>query len=216
MILKFQLAKINKKINMHKNMDSLNIDEKSNIRKNKNHKNKIINYFNPRRNYLMIIFFLIFNNLISEFLQAIINDYSSNITIKINKSGMQKIYFTGDSCYHNRKFELPNKVFINNREIEEVVLNEYSLEEEQNTIKLQWNERKENWGCLFKDCINIVEIDFSQFDYSQNIYGNNMFSNCASVTLFNMNDFGIVKLKDAGSIFRDIYGFFNIIKFIKF
>ena len=50
MILKFQLTKINKKINMHKNMDSLNIEEKSNIRKNKNHKNKIINYFNQKKN----------------------------------------------------------------------------------------------------------------------------------------------------------------------
>ena len=176
-------------------------EKKVYIRNNK-HKLKKSNAFWSNQNYLMIIFFLLFNNQINEFISDMAYFHSSIITIKINKSGIQSIYFTDANCYRgNHKFDLPDEIIINNI-FSTVVLAQYNLEKEENTIQLKWNEPRENWDCLFLNCENITEIDFSQFDFSQNIYGNQMFSNCKSVTSLNINDFGIVKLKDAGSIFN--------------
>ena len=161
------------------------------------------NYFNPKWNYLTIIFSLIFINLIQTFSQEKIDVHSSIITIKINKTGYQNIYSSETQCLDKIKFDPPNNVIINGLNITNFS-DVYYLEKEENIIELHWNNRKENWGCLFYNCINIVEIDFSKFDFSQNIYGNQMFFNCTSITSLNMNDFGVVKLKDAGSIFRNM------------
>ena len=151
---------------------------------------------------MMIIYSLIFINTIKEFLSDLVYFQFSIITIKINKRGKENIYFTGDICYGgSTKFDLPDEVFINDIPTK-VVSDLYDLENEENIIQLKWNEPRENWGCLFLNCENIVEIDFSQFDFSQNIYGNQMFSNCKLVSSLNINDFGIVKLKNAHNFFN--------------
>ena len=161
------------------------------------------NYFlKMKRNYPIIFFFLIFLSIIKINLQEKIKNHNSIITIKINQIGMQNIYFTGPEC-RNYRFDLPDEVIINGKS-ETVVSGQYDLKSEENTIQLKWNNWKENWGCLFRDCSNIIEIDFSQFDFSQGIYGNKMFSNCILITSLNINDFGKVKLKDGGSFFRDM------------
>ena len=99
------------------------------------------------------------------------------------------------------KFSLPDKVIINN-ETQENILPLINFEKTNNIIQLIWNEPRENWGCLFHTCIDIVEIDFSQFNFSQSIKGNAMLYDCKSVTSININDFGKVKIKDGGSFFR--------------
>ena len=176
-------------------------EEKRNVRRNIRNNHKINNY-KSKNNYMMIIYSLILCNRINKFISDMIYFHFSIITIKINTSGMQNIYFTDESCFNGiHKFNLPDEVIINNVS-RNVVLAQYNLENEENIIQLKWNEPRENWDCLFLNCENIVEIDFSQFDFSQNIYGSQMFSNCKSVISLNINDFGIVKLKDSGSIFN--------------
>ena len=70
------------------------------------------------------------------------------ITIKINKSGIQNICFTDESCFGgNHKFDLPNEIIINNIS-STVVLAQYNLEKEENIIQLKWNESRENWDCF--------------------------------------------------------------------
>ena len=149
----------------------------------------------------MIIIFLIFYNLINE-ISLNINIHSSIITIKINETGSQNIYYDGTKC-HSGKFDPPDEIIINN-EKQNSISAKYDFETTDNIIQLKWNEKRENWGCLFQNCIKIIEIDFSQFDFSQSIQGNSMFWGCTSITSLNINDFGKVKLKDAGSIFREM------------
>ena len=157
-----------------------------------------INFLNVTCNFIMIILF-IFYNIFEECSLTLINFYSSIITIKINETGMQNILYEGN-CYRD-KFDFPDEIIINN-ETQTNISAQYNFVTTDNIIQLIWHEPRENWGCLFQDCINIIEIDFSQFNFSQRIHGNMMFYNCKSLTSLNLNDFGKVKLLDAGSIFR--------------
>ena len=91
-----------------------------------------------------------------------------------------------------------------NDEIQNNISAQYNFTKEDNVIKLVWYESRENWGCLFKFCDKITEIDFSEFDFSKSIEGNMMFFRCKSLTSLNINDFGTVKLKDGGSFFREM------------
>ena len=67
-------------------------EKKVYIRNNK-HKPKKSNVFWSNQNYLMIIFFLLFNNQINEFISDMAYFHSSIITIKINKSGIQNMLY---------------------------------------------------------------------------------------------------------------------------
>ena len=167
------------------------------IFKNSSYKNKMLIYQFLKQ----IIILLSFQNLLKECSQA--KAYSSIITIKIKKSGRQNILFGGDSCFGDSKFTTPDEVIINNAKQYYNSI-QYDFEETDNIIQLKWHNFSENWGCLFKEYINITEIDFSQFDFTQSIKGNSMFYGCKSLTTLNLNDFGTVKLKDAGSLFRDM------------
>ena len=145
------------------------------IFKNSSYKNKMLIYQFIKQ----IIILLSFQNLLKECSQA--KAYSSIITIKIKKSGRQNILFGGDSCFGDSKFTTPDEVIINNAKQYYNSI-QYDFEETDNIIQLKWHNFSENWGCLFKECINI----------------------CKSLTTLNLNDFGTVQLKDAGSLFRDM------------
>ena len=179
------------------------------VRKNENMKkeNKIYKYKYKndgylilKHNHLMIIIFLFIHNILKGYSKDNIIVGSSIITIKINQTGIQNIFNGENECWRD-KFDPPDKVIINNIEQNDI-LAQYDLQQTNNTIQLVWNDARENWGCLFKDCSNINEIDFSQFDFNQKIKGNSMFFGCSSLTSLNINDFGKVKLLDAGSFFR--------------
>ena len=166
--------------------------------------NRKIIFLNQKMNYLLIFILFIFNNLIREFKLTSADFHSSIITIKINKTGMQNILFEGEICYNTRpKFVFPDEVIING--VSQINISaKYNFERENNTIQLIWNESTENWGCLFKNCTNITEIDFSQFDFSQHIQGNMMLAELPSLTSVNLNCAGKLKFKDAGSIFLNM------------
>lgn len=166
-----------------------------------NNKNIKVYFFKNQINNLLLFIFLIFSNLLKEYSLTLLGIHSSNITIKIKESGMQKIFFEGSACYSTRpKFDFPDAVIINDEKLINISA-KYNFERENNTIQLIWNESRDNWGCLFKNCDKITEIDFSQFDFSKGINGNMMFSGCKSLTSLNINDFGKVKIKDSGSFF---------------
>ena len=171
------------------------------INQNSKNKNIKISHFRRKLNNLIILIILIFNNCLKECELSLIDSHSSNITIKIKESGINSIFFDGD-CFSSRlKFDYPDEVYINNKK-QTSITPQYDFTKENNVIKLVWHKSRENWGCLFRNCEKITEIDFSQFDFSKSIEGNMIFLNCKSVTSLNINDFGTVKLKDAGSFFR--------------
>ena len=168
---------------------------------NPNKISKIIFNNKQKTNIIITLLFIIYINF-KEFSPTLINFHSSIITIKINETGTQNI-FNGESGCFSDKFDFPDEVIINNETLENI-LAQYNFERTDNNIQLIWYEPRENWGCLFKDCTSIIEIDFSQFDFSQSIRGNSMFWGCSSITSLNINDFGKVKFKNIGSIFRNM------------
>lgn len=127
-----------------------------NNKKNNIIKYQKINYSNKKINSLII--FLIFSIIIKECSLPFPDYHSSIITIKINKNGTHKIFDDSNYCWGD-KFSLPDKVIINN-ETQENILPFINFEKTNNIIQLIWNEPRENWGCLFHTCIDIVEIDF--------------------------------------------------------
>ena len=187
-----KLNKLKKyEINKNNTFSSFNEIKYNDIKKNKaNFGNKII----------IIIFLILYNIFKDCHAQTLLNFHSSIITIKINETGNQNIFNDEKTCYSS-KFDIPDEVIING-EKQANISAQYYFTDSDNIIQLKWNESRENWGCLFRNCINIINIDFSQFDFSQSIKGNQMFYYCKSITSLNINDFGKVKLKDAGSIFR--------------
>ena len=183
--------------------DKYQFGYRSDKKRNKNEPAKLF-FFNQKINNLLLIIIFIINNFIKEYQLKFAEVYSSNITIKIKETGIQKIFFDGKTCYSTRpKFPYPDEVYIND-EIQNNISAQYNFTKEDNVIKLVWYESRENWGCLFKYCDKITEIDFSEFDFSKSIEGNMMFRGCKSLTSLNINDFGKVKLKDGGSFFREI------------
>ena len=150
-------------------------------------KYRISNYHILMPIYLYIILFLYFQSLLKEYKQENANFQSSIITIKIKQSGIQNIFYGGNECFRNSLFSPPDEVITNNVK-QNSVTSQYDFTGTDNIIQLKWNNYLENWGCLFQNCINIDEIDFSQFDFSQKINGNSMFFGCKSITTLNLND----------------------------
>ena len=107
-------------------------------------------------------------------LLLIIKESNSNeIAIKIRGNGNQKLL---SDEYQN---QLPNKIIIdgNEQDFENKII---SLTQDINIITLKWNENiLTNCSAMFKDLINIIEFDFSQFDCSRIIDMSYMFYNCS-------------------------------------
>ena len=198
--------------NYNQKMNRIKLEVESGIYNGKNNMNKIMksNLINLKANNLIIFLLLVFVIILKECKLTMYAVHSSIITIKINETGWQNIFYGESQCIEDRpKFDLPDEVFINDEKLENIEY-QYNFETTDNIIQLIWNNPGENWGCLFKNCINIIEIDFSQFDFSKLIQANSMFHNCKSLTSLNINDFGKVKLKDAGSIFRGMTSLISI------
>ena len=103
-----------------------------------------------------------------------IYSYSSIITLKIIGPGINSIFSTE---FQNNSPK-PNYVDINNIN-QKNINNNYNFTEIENTVKLTLNNGISNCQILFKNCINITHIDFSNFDFSSSINANYMFSGCS-------------------------------------
>ena len=99
----------------------------------------------------------------------------SKITIKINSSGNQRII----SSQYNF---LPDSVLLNGTEIQLQNSREYNFQYSFNNIELIWNNTLTDCSKMFSGCLNIVEIDLSQFNGTYIQTFNNMFENCISLT----------------------------------
>ena len=123
----------------------------------------------------------------------------SNITIRINGSGIKSIFYGDNFCWNNIKiFEKPDEVYINNvKQIE--VKDKYDFEKEENFVKLVWKNIISECNCLFRDCVDITFVDLSKFDFSNGLSANGMFWNCNSITSINLNYDGIIKIINSGS-----------------
>ena len=159
----------------------------------------IANYRNYKKNCFIIIFIMIF--IVSN--ARIIYLNSSNITIKIKGKGIQSVFFGGDLCWTSKSlFNPPDEVYIN--DIKQInISDKYFLNESMSVVMLVWDNVISNCNCLFKECSNITDINFSHFDFSQVLYANQIFDQLHLLTSINLYDYGIIKLFDSGSMFRN-------------
>ena len=104
--------------------------------------------------YLLICILLNINEILCE----------SYIIVKINKSGRYKILYNGGvediehPCYIVPN--LPTRMTINGIEIDSPT-REYNFIYPYNTIKLYYDDLKDDFKCLFYGCSDIDEIDAS-------------------------------------------------------
>ena len=193
-----------------KTNDNIGAYKKSNTFSNKNIlKRKIIFnniklkyiFSNNKINYFIKMFLIFF---ISSGQRTIYSN-NTNITIKIRGSGMQNIFYGGNSCEGGTIFTKPNEVYIN--DIKQTnVSDKYNLSKNENNVTLLWKNTNNNCKCLFKDCKNITNIDFTQFDFSQGLIANGMFYNCESLTSLNLHDYsGKIKVEGISNIFTNCF-----------
>ena len=127
--------------------------------------------------------------------------HSSFITIKINKSGNHSIYFNGRITIEGvYTFTKPDEIYINNVE-KKNVQSQYYLEEENNTMKLLWNQKITTCSVMFFECSTIEEIDLSQFDSTDVTQMFGMFYGCSSLKHINFTNFDTSKVVFMGYMF---------------
>ena len=120
----------------------------------------------------------------------ILSKYYSSITLKINQKGYTKVYYD-DECYAFPP-AFPNKIYINSIEQNEFQ-SYYYLNSSNNVIKLVWdNIIVDSASCMFYNCIDINEIDFSEFDTSRITYMGSMFDGCSSLSSLNLSNFNTI------------------------
>ena len=183
-------------------MNPIKINSEKNIFSPEN-KHEIIrhqDFYNKRLNmFLVIMIFLIFPSFSHETKKRFFFSYSSNITIMVQGIGMQSIFYGGTSC-GNSIFTKPEEVYINNIR-QDIVKDKYNFTKSPNIIKLVWSSTMSNCNCLFRDCTNIIEMDFSKFDFSNGLSAYEMFYNCNLLTSLNMPYSGTIKIHSIINMF---------------
>ena len=130
------------------------------------------------------------------------NDFASSyINLKIKGTGNIKIlsdFYKGKS---------PDNITINNAiSYTKNIDNEYNFENSENNIiyiTLTWNESITSTSNMFTNCVNITEIDLSNFDASSVKNMNSMFSGCSSLTSLILSNFNTSKVENMNRIFSN-------------
>ena len=147
--------------------------------------------------YLLFCILLNINGILCE----------SYIILKINKAGRYKILYNGgveniENPCHIVPNHTPTKMTINENEID-TSTREYDFNEAYNTVKLYYEDSKEDFKCLFYGCSDIDEIDASHLITSNVNNMEYMFYGCSSLTslvIFNFNTENVVYM-------RSMFGF---------
>ena len=120
-----------------------------------------------------------------------------SITLKVKGSGLQYIL--------NPKFNesggiFPDEVLLNGNPQIKGIYSVNPLAEESN-ISLFWNNKLDSLNDMFRDCINITEIDLSKFDTSIVTRMSAMFYNCKSLKKVDFSNFNSSLMIGMGSSF---------------
>ena len=174
---KFFAKEINKTdvISITKLMDKNNSYKKRNLKESKE-----ISLF-IKRNFLfnnIIILFLVQTIFKVNSLISFISKYSI-VTLRVNKSGIQKIFNNGTQ---------PDEIKIDEIIHQNPISNSYDLNPSK-IVKLIWTNNILHCFSMFSECNSIIEMNFINFDASYCINTTNMFSNCRSLISLNLSGF---------------------------
>ena len=120
----------------------------------------------------------------------------SYITLKINVSGYSKIL--SDNFGH-----FPDEIFINNNSISDTNTNEYYFNNYNNNIKLVWHNEPTTMGSMFKNCLNITEIDLSNFYSSEVVDMSSLFYGCSNLSSLNLSNLDTSQVLEMNSMFYE-------------
>ena len=159
---------------------------------------KILSFIKERNIFEnnIVLFYLIINLIISalsieNYLPQYISKYSY-ITLKIKGTGNQYIFENEDhgvQCSYEMA-PLPDIIYINGI-IQENIVNDYYLNESENNVKLIWENNIDKTTCMFINCIDITEVDLTNFDSSEVTNIHAMFFGCTSLISVNMPNFNV-------------------------
>ena len=124
----------------------------------------------------------------------------SKITLKINGIGYKNV-FTGNIKEFNT-IHYPNEIYINGNQ-QNIINYTYYLNQTKNVVELVWHNSINRTSYMFLDCIDITEIDLSNFDSSQILNTRYMFTSCISLTSINFENFDTSKVTEMFDMFRN-------------
>ena len=143
-----------------------------------------------------ISIYLIISSFISTSLNNDIILLYSNIILKFNNSGSNKIF--------NRVQSLPDEIKINEKK-QPTIDNTYYFNESEanNKVELIWNQTITTTEKMFRECSNITEIDLSNFDTSSVESMGYMFYGCLSLISINLNNLDTSNVRIMYYMFQD-------------
>ena len=165
-------------------LNNLNLQKKYN-KKNKDKFNEIhIHFF-----YLFIIIEILFSQFI-KCNQREIKFASSYIKLKTKGTGYIQLYYQGflSSRYKPSIISINSIINLTGSEIKNTY-NFNNKEDNINNVTLIWINYPSYIDSMFLDCINIIEIDLSNFDTSRVTVIDEMFEGCSSLISLDLSNF---------------------------
>ena len=135
-----------------------------------------------------------FNLIISN--KNIIEYRTSSITLKIKGKGNKNIF----SSYFDSRY-YPDIIDINGVQQTPNTYTYYCGLDNNNIVKLIWNNAIDNCQSMFRECLDIIEIDLSNFDASKVKYMSTMFYRCSELTSINLQNFDTSNVIGMSSMF---------------
>ena len=200
------------KSNMLNQSNKPHISNKQNKNKAKINKPQIYNSSITYSALFFIICITIINQTTSSFIRGL--SYLSNsyiIKIKINSSGLQRIFFKGadneediNRCTEN-PYAHPDNIIINGERIdnssEVYSTGLFDFTGTDNNIEISWNEPLYSFQCLFYTCSEINEIDLTEYDTTDIRSMKAMFLQCSSLTSVKFGKHQTNNVEDLSSMF---------------
>ena len=125
--------------------------------------------------------------------------YFSNISLKIKGKGEKNVFCSMKNDFPYKYY--PKIVYINGA-IQNNVNYSYFFEQEDNEILLTWIDNLVDCENMFRGCINISEVDLSNFNTSEVTDMARMFFGCSSLKSINLSSpFNTLRVTDMTSMF---------------
>ena len=172
------------------------MDEKNN-KKLRNIKSKLI----------FIIRFGLIMTVISKIkVDRIIVSSTTSLTAVFKNCNGKVLFCNREDDLCGSDYTNPNKIKINNNN-EESYNNEnnYNLDQEENIVKLSWENDMTDCRCIFSGCVNLISLDFSDFDTSKITTFERMFVSCENLVSLDLTNFNTTLVNNLREMFYHCY-----------
>ena len=162
---------------------------------------KLILIRNSFMRYLLL-FILIFQILSKNNYQKMLLSNSYEVTLKIRGTGLTTVL--------NSNFRCPSRALINNAVVEQCHCNHVTPNSYGSKIKLVWNGPISSTRQMFSSCVEITEIDLTNFDTSDVTDMGGMFESLTYLTSLVISNLNTKKVKLMDNMFYNCNGLSSI------